>query len=86
MIFKKELKEHFHNMENSGPIIDALYELGVVDTQLVKILCVRKFINEKISKGMKKVDAMWAASGKFHFSYEYARKCLYYYTDVNFPE
>lgn len=32
---------------------------------------------------MQKMDAMWKASEKFACSYEYIRKCMYYYKDIN---
>ena len=57
--------------------------MGVVDYTRCKILAVRNVVDEMVKKGMKKSDAMWSAAEQFACSYEYIRKCMYYYTDVN---
>jgi len=64
-------------------LLEKLLELGVVDYSRCKILAVRSAVNAMVKKGMKKSDAMWTASEQFACSYEYIRKCMYYYTDVN---
>lgn len=62
---------------------DKLFEIGVVDHTLCKVLAVREFVQAKVKKGEKKIDAMWGAAEHFCCTYEYIRKCVYYYTDVN---
>lgn len=62
---------------------DKLFEIGVVDHTLCKVLAVREFVAEKVKNGDKKIDAMWCAAEHFCCTYEYVRKCVYYYTDVN---
>lgn len=60
-----------------------LFEIGVLDHTLCKVLAVREYVAEKVKKDVKKIDAMWEAAEHFSCSYEYVRKCIYYYTDVN---
>ena len=63
-------------------IIEKLSEIGVLDYVLCKVLVVREFVAALQRNGVKKIDAMWIASEKFACTYEYIRKCMYYYTDV----
>lgn len=62
---------------------DKLFEIGVVDHTLCKVLAIREFVAAKVKNQEKKIDAMWNASEHFCCTYEYIRKCVYYYTDVN---
>lgn len=64
-------------------LLDKLFEMGVVDFTRCKVLAVRQFVEEILKGGAKKVDAMWRAAEYFGCSYEYVRKCMYYYVDVN---
>lgn len=66
-----------------GEIARKMIEMGVVDLTLCKVLSVREFVAEKLGEGVKKIDAMWMATEHFACSYEYVRKCVYYYTDIN---
>ena len=68
---------------SASQITDKLFEIGVVDHTLCKVLAVREFVNDKVKNGHKKIDAMWEAAEHFCCTYEYIRKCVYYYTDVN---
>lgn len=61
-----------------------LFTMGVVDHTLCKVLAVREHVASQVKDGEKKVDAMWIAAEHFCCTYEYVRKCVYYYTDVNF--
>lgn len=85
-IYEKELAElvnrRFDGMKGSQ-LLRKLIEMGVIDTTRCKILAVREFVNERVKNDSKKVDAMWTAAEKFSCSYEYIRKCMYYYRDVN---
>ena len=64
-------------------LIAELCRIGVVDHTLCKVLAVRRYVDELMKAGSGKVDAMWLASEHFCATYEYIRKCMYYYTDVN---
>lgn len=60
-----------------------LFKIGVLDHTLCKVLAIREYVAEMVRSGEKKVDAMWRAAEHFSCSYEYIRKCMYYYVDVN---
>lgn len=64
-------------------LLDKLFEMGVVDFSRCKILAIRAFVDDSVRRGQKKTDAMWTAAEHFICSYEYVRKCMYYYMDVN---
>ncbi len=64
-------------------LVEELCRIGVVDHTLCKVLAVRRWVDEALKAGNRKVDAMWMASEHFCATYEYIRKCMYYYTDVN---
>ena len=64
-------------------MIAKLIEIGVVDATRCKVLSVREYVNSLLQQGYKKIDAMWKATEIFSCSYEYIRKCTYYYKDVN---
>ena len=57
--------------------------MGVVDHTRCKVLAIRRWVEEAVRQGSRKVDAMYQAAEEFACSYEYVRKCMYYYTDVN---
>lgn len=85
-IYEKELQRivetRFGNLK-TGELVKKLIEMGVVDFFRCKVLAVREYVEERLRAGTKKCDAMWEASEKFACSYEYVRKCVYYYNDVN---
>lgn len=64
-------------------LLAKLMDMGVVDFSRCKILAVRSRVEQLIKQGDKKIDAMWKAAEHFACSYEYVRKCMYYYQDVN---
>ena len=61
----------------TGQTVEKLTALGVIDSTLCKVLAVREHVR------IRKTDAMWLATERFACSYEYVRKCMYYYTDMN---
>ena len=63
--------------------LSKLFEIGVVDYTRCKALIVREYVDETNKKGNKKIDAMWIAAEHFGCSYEYVRKCIYYYKDIH---
>lgn len=67
----------------AGELVAELCRIGVVDHTLCKVLAVRRYVEELVRGGTGKVDAMWLAAEHFCATYEYVRKCMYYYTDVN---
>lgn len=73
------------NTLSGDALIQKLYDLGLLDSTLVKVGAIRSFIHAKIrDDNMKKVDAMYAAAEHFSVSYGYVRKAMYYYTNINF--
>lgn len=60
-----------------------LIEMGIIDFSRLKVLAVREYVAELVHGGERKINAMWIASEHFACTYEYVRKCIYYYTDVN---
>jgi len=64
-------------------LVAELCRIGVVDHTLCKVLAVRRWVDDAVKGGHRKVEAMWMASEHFCSSYEYVRKCMYYYNDVN---
>ncbi|MDL2319902.1 hypothetical protein LJC45_02080 [Alistipes sp. OttesenSCG-928-B03] len=77
-----KLKEKYGQL-STDDFADKLFEIGVVDHTLCKVLAVRDYVAVRVREGEKKIDAMWKAAEHFSCSYEYIRKCIYYYTDVN---
>lgn len=62
-----------------------LVKMGLIDNTMMKILVIREFVHALVKNGESKLNAMWSATEQFACSYEYVRKCLYYYKDVNIP-
>ena len=63
--------------------VEKLTALGIIDSTLCKVLAVREHVRDIMETGIRKTDAMWLATERFACSYEYVRKCMYYYTDMN---
>lgn len=85
-IYVKELLDMIdqeYGRMDTKDLTKKLFEIGVVDHTMCKVLAVRKYVENEMKKGEKKIDAMWNASERFSCTYEYIRKCVYYYTDVN---
>lgn len=68
---------------NAAEVVERLIRMGVVDTAKCKVLVVREYVDALVCGGTGKVDAMYIAAEKFCCSYEYIRKCMYYYKNVN---
>ena len=85
-VYQKELlhllQDKFGQL-STVQLIEKLSSIGVLDCILCKVLVIREFVAALQRSGVKKIDAMWIASEKFACSYEYIRKCMYYYTDVS---
>lgn len=64
-------------------IVERLIRIGVVDTVRCKVLVIRQYVEERVRGGARKVEAMYEAADRFCCSYEYVRKCMYYYKEIN---
>ncbi len=64
-------------------LMERLCRIGVIDHTLCKVLTVRRHVEGLVREGTGKVDAMWLAAEHFCATYEYVRKCMYYYKDIN---
>ena len=85
-IYQRELKEriisHYADLA-PDQLLDVLFDMGVVDPTRCKVLAIRDCVEQLVREGRGKVDSMYQAADRFACSYEYVRKCMYYYTDVN---
>lgn len=77
------LQKMFPENDNAGVMVEKLIRMGVIDPVRCKVLAVRNFVNNLVKLGEGKVDSMYVAAEEFCCSYEYVRKCMYYYKDVN---
>ncbi len=68
---------------SSDQIVELLYRHGLIDFTMIKALVIREEVFRAVKSGKSKLTAMWEASEKFACTYEYVRKCIYYYKDVN---
>lgn len=64
-------------------LVVKLCETGVIDQTRCKILAVRHRVDDLARGGRSKLDAMNQAAEEFCVTYEYVRKCIYNYKDVN---
>ena len=84
--YEKELIDqldlHYKSL-TTPQLVSKLMEMGVIDYSRCKVLSVREYVRKLTREGCKKTNAMWDAAEKFACSYEYIRKCIYYYKDVN---
>lgn len=62
--------------------VEILGDRGILDYTLLKVQLVRDYVKTQTESGISRVDAMWAASDYFKVTYEYVRKCIYYYNDL----
>jgi ribosomal protein L17 len=84
--YQKELARevaHRYGHLSCVQLVEELCRIGVVDHTLCKVFAVRRYVDQLVKEGTGKVDAMWAATEQFCSTYEYVRKCMYYYTDIN---
>ena len=85
-LYKKRLHELVLSRvphANSGEIVELLFKIGVIDSTLIKVLLIREYVAELMRGGETKLNAMWRATEIFACTYEYVRKCVYYYKDIN---
>ena len=69
--------------EDLAEVIELLCRKGIIDMSMCKVLAVRNFVEHLVRHGSQKVEAMWSAAEYFCATYEYVRKCMYYYKDVS---
>jgi hypothetical protein len=85
-IYQKRLREIVQSNDpcpERSEVVDLLFRVGVIDSTLVKVLVIRQYVEELMRQGETKLNAMWRATEIFACTYEYVRKCIYYYKDVN---
>ena len=68
---------------DGAEVVDLLFRIGVIDSTLIKVLVIREYVAELMRGGETKLNAMWRATEIFACTYEYVRKCVYYYKDIN---
>lgn len=80
-----QLRERYGEMATEK-FIEKIFEIGVIDHRLCKVLAIRRWVEERMrtQKTVTKISVMRAAGDHFGCTYEYVRKCMYYYIDVNF--
>ncbi|MDR0954539.1 MAG: hypothetical protein LBM20_04060 [Rikenellaceae bacterium] len=86
-LYQKRLRElvssHCTTQPDGGEVVDLLFRVGVIDSTLVKVLLIRQYVDQLMREGETKLNAMWRATEIFACTYEYVRKCVYYYKDIN---
>lgn len=68
---------------DSARVVEYLARRGLLDYRACKIFTVREFLQKLIRGGVSTTEALWQASERFACTYEYARRCLYDYRDMN---
>lgn len=68
----------------AGEMLEALLRSGVIDFGRCKVAAVREFVEAEVRRGEMKMEAMFEAAERFACSYDYVRKCIYYYKNVAF--
>ncbi len=86
-VYMNELLDHLERQGGTTPrqLMETLVGMGLIDHTLCKVLAVRYEVARHMEAGNNKTDAMWLTTEKYCCSYEYVRKCVYYYTDINMP-
>jgi len=85
-VYQKRLHEIVQSHcphQNGTELVELFYRIGVIDTTLVKVLVIREYVQQLLKEGETKLNAMWRATEIFACTYEYVRKCMYYYKDIN---
>lgn len=82
MKYKKYIENITKGM-STKEAVDTLFRIGVIDYTLAKVLAVRSFVKQHTDSGVSVLQAMWLATEEFACTYEYVRKCQYYYKDIN---
>ena len=85
-VYDKQLIGEVERMfpgHHAGEVVERLIRMGVVDTVRCKILVVREYVNERRGAAERQGRCHVHGCRKFCCSYEYVRKCMYYYKEVN---
>lgn len=80
--FNEIIKNNFDGY-STPQILEVMFEMGVIENTILKVLVIREFVKKLVVGGESKITAMWKATEIFACSFEYVRKCMYYYKDVN---
>ncbi len=78
-----QIQKKYGKLSNEA-LVEKLFEIGVIDHRLCKILAIREYVWAAVKKKHKKIESMQRAANHFCCTYEYVRKCMYYYNDLNF--
>ena len=73
-------KKHPNAQENT---IFALIESKLIDFRTCKIALIRHFVDDCVKKGCGKREAMRLVANDMACSYEYVKKAMYYFNDIN---
>lgn len=85
-IYDKDFIRQFSSLYDGLPVdevLNKLQEMGLLNPVAVSATIIREHVATLLSSGEKKTDAMWMATEHFGCSYEYVRKCVYFYPDAN---
>ncbi|MCL1943575.1 MAG: hypothetical protein FWF54_08550 [Candidatus Azobacteroides sp.] len=69
--------------ESEEKTIFALMENNLIDFRTCKIALIRYFVHDCVKRGCGKREAMRLIADDMACSYEYVRKVMYYYNDIN---
>lgn len=78
-----EMERLYPDGADVAELIGRLIRIGVVDGVRCKVLVIRRDVERRVHEGSRKVEAMYEAAERFCCSYEYVRKCMYYYKEIN---
>lgn len=63
--------------------VKLLLESNFIDFRTMKIALTRHYVEECVKRGCGKREAMMLVANDLATSYEYVKKAMYYYNDVN---
>jgi hypothetical protein len=79
----RTLGKRMGNAPLTQRLVEELCRMGVIDHTLCRVLAVRTWVDARVKSGRGKVESMWMAASHFCATFEYVRKCMYYYQNVN---
>jgi hypothetical protein len=84
--YEKEFLSVFESKYGDADLrktFELLVSMGLIEPTMCKVAVIRHFVNTQVADGVGKLDAMWNATEHFACTYEYVRRCMYYYRDMN---
>lgn len=68
----------------TAALVEELCRIGVIDHTRCKVLAIRRWVDDRVAiDGIGKIRAMHMAADHFASTFDYIRKCVYHYRDVN---